>query len=106
MVGIEEDKKFIKNENPKVEPTPAPTPPANNDVPMDMKPPEVKPVISKNKPTVENKNNLAKEYTVKHGDTIYSIAKKYKLDYNRLLKINNIQDPNKIKLGQKLKFIQ
>jgi len=50
-------------------------------------------------------NNLTKEYVIKHGDTIHSIAKKYKLNYERLLKINNIQDPNKIIVGQKLKFL-
>jgi LysM repeat protein len=46
-----------------------------------------------------------KEYTVKQGDTIYHIAKKYKLNTNKLLELNGIKDPSKIVVGQKLKFL-
>lgn len=98
------------------QPTPNPTPLPNMDVPMDSKPKEVP--IAKTKPEpVKNKSpqpvvintkvncGLIKEYVVKKGDTVYSIAKKFKLRTDRLLQINGIKDPNKIVEGQKLKFM-
>ena len=58
------------------------------------------------KPTQENnKSALAKTYVLKPGDTIYSIAKKYKVDCTKLQKINNIKDPKKIVAGQTLKLL-
>lgn len=46
-----------------------------------------------------------KEYVVKQGDSVYSISKKYKLSVDRLIKLNNIKDVNKIQIGQTLKFM-
>jgi LysM repeat protein len=46
-----------------------------------------------------------KEYVVKQGDSVYSISKKYKLSVDRLIKLNNIKDVNKIQIGQSLKFM-
>ncbi len=43
-----------------------------------------------------------KTYTVAKGDNPYSIAKKMKVSYNELIKANNIQDPTKLQIGQKL----
>ena len=43
-------------------------------------------------------------YTVKQGDTITKIVKKYKLSTKALLELNHIKDPNSIKVGQVLKF--
>lgn len=43
-------------------------------------------------------------YTVKKGDTLSSIAKKYGTTYQKIAKENEIKDPNKIKVGQKLKI--
>ncbi len=51
------------------------------------------------------KEKYTKEYIVKQGDTITSIAKKFKLNSEKLIKINNIKDVNKIRVGQKLKFL-
>ena len=48
-----------------------------------------------NKPTY-------KTYTVKAGDTLGGIAKKYNTTYQKIAKDNNISDPNKIYVGQKL----
>ena len=48
-----------------------------------------------NKPTY-------KTYTVKAGDTLGEIAKKYNTTYQKIAKDNNISDPNKIYVGQKL----
>lgn len=41
-------------------------------------------------------------YTVKKGDTLSKIAKKYNTTYQKIAKDNNISDPNKIYAGQKL----
>ena len=43
-----------------------------------------------------------KSYTVAKGDNPYSIAKRMKVSYNELIKANNIQDPTKLQIGQKL----
>lgn len=58
--------------------------------------------VNKSKPNVAN--NLIKEYTVKQGDTIYGISKRYKLVSQRLMDLNQIKNPNQLKVGQKLKF--
>jgi LysM repeat protein len=52
-----------------------------------------------------NKSNLTQTYTVKHGDTVYSISRKYKLNVSKLIKLNDLKDPNKIVPGQTLKFL-
>lgn len=54
--------------------------------------------------TLANRS-LTTTYTVRPKDTIYSIAKKYKLSASRLIKLNNLKDPNKIVPGQVLKFL-
>ena len=41
-------------------------------------------------------------YTVKKGDTLSAIAKKYNTTYQKIAKDNGIKDPNKIYVGQKL----
>lgn len=41
-------------------------------------------------------------YTVKKGDTLSSIAKRYNTTVDKLVKDNNIKDKNKIYVGQKL----
>ncbi len=68
---------FIKNPAIKDEPTPIPPKPTpNND-------------------TV---------YTVKRGDTLSGIAKRYGTTYQKLASYNNIANPNKIYVGQKIKI--
>lgn len=42
-------------------------------------------------------------YTVKSGDTLSGIAQKYGTTYTKLAKTNNISDPNKIYVGQKIR---
>lgn len=42
-------------------------------------------------------------YTVKSGDNLIVIAKKYKTSVNKLQSLNNIKNPNLIKVGQKLR---
>lgn len=43
-------------------------------------------------------------YTVKSGDTLSSIAAKYKTTYQKLAAYNGISNPNKIYVGQKIKI--
>jgi len=43
-------------------------------------------------------------YTVKSGDTLYKIATKYGITYQTLAKYNNISNPSKIGVGQKIKI--
>lgn len=64
------------------------------------------------KATVEQKRpttgkTIPKTHTVKAGETLWAIAKKYLGDgskYTQLAKINNISNPNDIKAGQVIKL--
>ena len=60
-----------------------------------------KPEPVKPKPT---DNSL--KYTVKKGDTLIKIAKRLDTTVEKLVKINNIKDPNKIYPGQVLVYTQ
>lgn len=42
--------------------------------------------------------------TVKHGDTLYSLAKKYGVSVNQLADINNLSEPYVLSVGQVLKI--
>jgi LysM repeat protein len=112
-----DDQKLLLEEPPVyvgvVEPTPTPiaepepTPvPASS--PWPQATPELKtyPNTKKAIAVVKEKNsNYTKEYVVKHGDTFYSIVRKYKLNPERLKKLNKITNENKIQAGQKLKLM-
>jgi len=56
------------------------------------------------KPVAENspKADSKKTYVVAKGDTPLSIAKKFKVPFDDLLATNKIDDPHKLKIGQKL----
>lgn len=43
-------------------------------------------------------------YTVKSGDTLYSIAREHGMDYRELIALNNIENPNQISVGRILKI--
>lgn len=43
------------------------------------------------------------EYEVKKGDTLYSIALEYGVDYRELAQWNSLEDPSKIRVGQVLR---
>jgi LysM repeat protein len=114
---LEEDKKFLKPvaemvgvEYPvEAKPTPSPTPEKKKE---DIKPnPTLKPkpkvierVPEKISPNYPNPRYTT-EYVVKQGDTFNAIVKKYGLNAEKLKKINNIKDENKLMIGQKLKFM-
>ncbi|HEX4843065.1 MAG TPA: peptidoglycan DD-metalloendopeptidase family protein [Limnobacter sp.] len=42
-------------------------------------------------------------YTVKAGDTLYGIALEFGLDWRELARANNLADPSKLSIGQRLK---
>ncbi len=44
------------------------------------------------------------EYTVQAGDTLYGICKRLGVDYEDMVNLNKIEDPNKLKIGQVLKI--
>ena len=56
------------------------------------------------KSTVPTQQKVPKSYTVKKGDTLYSISWRYGLDYKQVARNNNIRSPYKIYVGQKLTF--
>jgi lipoprotein NlpD len=43
-------------------------------------------------------------YTVKAGDTLYSIALDNGMDWRELARVNNLSDPSKLSIGQKLRI--
>lgn len=70
-----------------------PTTPEVVTPPPEVKVPEVKAPIAE----VQTKT-----YVVKSGDSISRIAKRFKVPSKDILKLNNISNPNKIRVGQKL----
>lgn len=61
---------------------------------------EVEPIITKRQ---EKKKNKGTMYTVKKGDTLYSIAKRFNTSVPRLKKINKLKG-NALSIGQELKI--
>ena len=51
---------------------------------------------------VKEPTRSGKVYTVVRGDNPVTIAKKLKVSYDDLLALNQIEDPRKLKIGQKL----
>ena len=47
-------------------------------------------------------SSSGKTYVVKKGDNPVAIAKKLKVSYNDLMTLNHIDDPRKLRIGQKL----
>ena len=44
------------------------------------------------------------EYTIIKGDNPYKIAKRFHVPYDQLIKFNNISDPRKMQIGQKIRI--
>lgn len=73
------------------------------------KPAPVQPVVAKTAPAEPvasakepSADSARQSYVVAKGDNPYSIAKKFKVTQDALMKANNIDDPRKLKIGQKL----
>ena len=63
----------------------------------------IKEPVKKEPVKKEKKNNdLPKIYIVKKGDSIYRIARKYKLDPNKVLRLNKLKEQAIINVGQKI----
>ena len=58
--------------------------------------------MAKKSKTIDPIPEGAKVYTVAKGDNPVNIAKKFKVPYDDLLAANHIDDPRKLKVGQKL----
>ncbi len=48
--------------------------------------------------------NAPQYYFVRPGDTLYTIAYRYGIDVNSLIAINNLDDPNTIYPGQRIRL--
>jgi LysM repeat protein len=57
---------------------------------------------SQNNLAAESSGDTVKTYVVQKGDSPAVIAKKFKVSYADLLRTNNIEDPKKLQIGQKL----
>jgi len=55
-------------------------------------------------PVVAEAKDSGNFYTVAKGDTLVSIAKKLHVGHDELLKLNQIDDPKKLRIGQKLRI--
>ncbi len=70
----------------------------------------VKPVATESHKLTENKiasatlKDSGETYTVAKGDNPVIIAKKLHVNYDELLKLNKIEDPKKLQIGQKLRI--
>lgn len=94
----------------KKEQAPPPPPPQEvAPVPAPVIAPVAEPVAEK---SPEPKAAIAAEsakpssdgYTIVKGDTLYSIAKKHGVNHQDLAKWNNITNPKRLRLGQKLRL--
>jgi len=86
--------------------------------PAPIMPPTQSPqqVASVKRPTIKTPTPLRPEpavtppmtggetYTIQKGDSLSTIAKRYGVNSRELAEINQIKNPNKIKIGQKLEF--
>ena len=86
----------VKQPPPPEQPVMLPQPPVEQPLP----PVVVKPV--KVEPSVPELTT--KTYTVKSGDSLSAIAKRFHVSKADMMKLNKISDPNKIRVGQKLKL--
>jgi len=65
--------------------------------------PQTTPVAQKiSAKTLIKVSDSGKTYIVAKGDNPVTIAKKFKVSYDDLLALNHIDDPRKLKIGQKL----
>lgn len=83
------------------------TPPRNSDL-VAVRPQPAKPAVSKSNDREVRRAEPAqdessgKTYTVAKGDNPVKIAKKLGVSYDALIELNKIDDPRKLKIGQKL----
>lgn len=85
---------------------PATPPPTPSTPPTSVAPPAVtsQPVEAASSTAEATPVTAVTEYTVVKGDNPYNIAKRFHVSYDSLMKLNNITDPRKIQIGQKLQI--
>lgn len=69
-----------------------------------IEPPAPNPVAKKTVETAAKSATAPATYEVQKGDTATSIAKRYGVTVDNLLKLNKVSDPKKLQLGQTLKI--
>lgn len=47
---------------------------------------------------------MAESYTLRRGDTLYSVSRKFKVPLDELLRANSITDPNSLKVGTRIEI--
>lgn len=73
-----------------------------NDPAANREPVLVQPSIPRATPVPETAS--ARTHTVQSGETIWRISQKYNVGQDALIQLNNITDPSRIRVGQKLKI--
>jgi len=71
---------------------------------IERKPSTVKPAVKPSPPAAREADRRSDYYTVRKGDTLYTIALDHGLDYKELVEWNNIANPNAIRVGQQLRL--
>jgi LysM repeat protein len=94
---------YVGVEEPTPTPSPTPSPTPKKESPKQEWPKASTSQLVKTFP--KTNSFYTKEYVIKSGDTFYGIVRKYKLNPERLKKINNITNENKLKVGQTLKLM-
>jgi LysM repeat protein len=87
----------------------AQTPPSPTSVAAKAQPPSVVPVkavaaVPAVVPVGGATDSASKTYTVQKGDNPVAIAKRMGVNYDEMLKLNGIEDPRKLQIGQVLKM--
>lgn len=88
-------------------PKPSPAAKAESSKPLAAAAPSAKPVTQQAAPKKEETPPQTADgdtYVVAKGDNPYSIARKLHVNYNELIAINEIKDPTRVQIGQKLKI--
>ena len=65
-------------------------------------PPPTSPAIKRALPITNSADSSYKTYVVAKGDNPVTITQKFKVSYDDLIALNHIDDPRKLKVGQKL----
>ncbi|MBO8170042.1 MAG: L,D-transpeptidase family protein [Thermoanaerobacteraceae bacterium] len=53
-------------------------------------------------PSIPGSNQNSRTYIIKHGDTLWDISRRFNVNLNDLIQINNIPNPDLIHVGQKI----
>ncbi len=85
---------------PRVEPPPVPVmPPSLSPAPAPVRPPPPAPIAPMPRPLPEEQ---LKTYEVRPGDSLGRIAQRYGVSVNELVELNQLENPNRIRVGQKI----